>query len=296
MTKVRIVPYKAGSKSARFIRDSLEHDNVKLVKRDSTTRRLVLPSNRVNGENTLIVNWGASTVPNWWNGTVDKRVNWRLLNNFLTVGLMANKLYFFEMVKNSGFGNLVPEFYTNREDAQTVFDAMDTGIESRYKILMQRNVLTGHSGDGIIPLYADNPEHQLTSEGKLWVRYLPKQHEYRLHFFKKPDGITYDLFIQQKRKINDDGIKHSLIRSYQNGYIFAVNDIKYPNGYDLGSVFEKFKEFIELSGLDFGAIDIIYNHNQRRFYMLEINSAPGILGDSTQNFYLNNIEEHVNGF
>jgi glutathione synthase/RimK-type ligase-like ATP-grasp enzyme len=38
------------------------------------------------------------------------------------------------------------------------------------------------------------------------------------------------------------------------------------------------------SGLDFGAVDVIWNERQQRAYVLEINSAPGLEGTTIDDY------------
>jgi glutathione synthase/RimK-type ligase-like ATP-grasp enzyme len=37
---------------------------------------------------------------------------------------------------------------------------------------------------------------------------------------------------------------------------------------------------VEILGLDFGAVDIIWNKKQDRYYVLEVNTAPGLEGET----------------
>ena len=45
---------------------------------------------------------------------------------------------------------------------------------------------------------------------------------------------------------------------------------------------------IKVLGLDFGAVDIIYNKQEDKWYVLEVNTAPGIYG-TTLDKYVNAI-------
>jgi len=37
-------------------------------------------------------------------------------------------------------------------------------------------------------------------------------------------------------------------------------------------------------GLDFGAVDIVYNENDNKAYVLEINTAPGLSGTTLEKY------------
>ena len=41
---------------------------------------------------------------------------------------------------------------------------------------------------------------------------------------------------------------------------------------------------MESIGLDFGAVDVIYNGHSNRAYVLEINTAPGLTGTTLDNY------------
>ena len=45
--------------------------------------------------------------------------------------------------------------------------------------------------------------------------------------------------------------------------------------------------------LNYGAVDIIYNKKQNKCYVLEINTAPGLI-NQTANLYANNFKEYLN--
>ena len=47
-----------------------------------------------------------------------------------------------------------------------------------------------------------------------------------------------------------------------------------------------------ISRLDFGAVDVIYNTHQNKYYVLEVNTAPGLEGQ-TVTIYANAILQHI---
>ena len=99
--------------------------------------------------------------------------------------------------------------------------------------------------------------------GKLYVKYIKKKAEYRIHVF---NGKIID--IQQKRKRHEAIEINFQIRSHNNGWVL---------------------------GLDFGAVDIIWNEKQQQGYVLEVNTAPGLEGETIIN-YANAIEELINDY
>lgn len=84
--------------------------------------------------------------------------------------------------------------------------------------------------------------------------------------------------IQQKRLANGarevEG-HNEYIRSHANGWIFAREDIVEPK--ELRSLA---LEATAALGLDFGAVDIIWNEKEDKCYCLEVNTAPGLEGQT----------------
>ena len=64
-----------------------------------------------------------------------------------------------------------------------------------------------------------------------------------------------------------------------NGFIFARNEIQIPEDVTVQAT----KAF-EITGLDFGAVDVIYNERQSAAYVLEINTAPGLEGTTDTDY------------
>jgi glutathione synthase/RimK-type ligase-like ATP-grasp enzyme len=63
------------------------------------------------------------------------------------------------------------------------------------------------------------------------------------------------------------------IRNHSNGWIFASNDVVEPA--DLRPLATAACNSL---GMDFGAVDIIWNERDNKCYLLEVNSAPGLEG------------------
>lgn len=141
--------------------------------------------------------------------------------------------------------------------------------------LVVRNKLTGHSGDGIVILekgtiksLSDIMKH----EAPLYTKYLFKDQEYRVHVV---GGKVVDT--QQKIRDPKQEPKTWKVRSHANGFLFARNNIV-PNE-ARNSVAIKACQAI---GLDFGAVDIVEKNGA--FYVLEVNTAPGLEGQTVLNY------------
>lgn len=176
----------------------------------------------------------------------------------------SNKLKFFEACKDID-GINVPDWTTSKETAQ---QWIDDG-----KVVFGRQKLTSHSGNGIILF-----ENETITEDKLcplYVKYKKKTHEYRVHVF---NGKVIDITQKRKRV----GMQtNARIRNLDNGWVFCREDLDIDNKNELT------KQAIlacSVCKLDFGAVDIIWNKQEKKYYVLEVNTAPGLEGQTTTKY------------
>ena len=250
-----IYPYKMGSKSVNNLKGPL---GAKIIKVDGTSKFK-------GSASTLVINWGSSKE----NKELEKCT---VLNTPEVVAKATNKLSFFEAVKDKVN---IPEFTTDKE-------LVKKWINDGHCVL-SREKLSGHSGDGIIILdCVETMDNYDLGKGKVFVKYIPKKTEYRVHVVQ---GKVID--VQQKVKKKDAMIVEWKIRSHKNGFIFQRENIS-PHGDVLNQAIAAIKEI----GLDFGAVDVIWNNHRKKAYVLEINSAPGLEGSSVEN-YTKALEEAV---
>lgn len=197
----------------------------------------------------LLLNWGSSTVPDWYKN------NQLVWNPFYKVAIATNKLTTFELLQNKVN---IPLFTSSMPEAQ---EWLDKG-----KVVFCRTKLNSHSGDGIV--IASKVE-DLVPAG-LYTSYIKKRKEFRVHVaFNKVIDI-------QQKKIRTTDIKDKpnfAIRSYNNGWVFCREDIQEPIGLRESAI-----ESVKALGLDFGAVDIVWNEKEDKCYVLEINTAPGLEG------------------
>ena len=73
------------------------------------------------------------------------------------------------------------------------------------------------------------------------------------------------------------------VRNHDNGFIFVRGGFTAPD-----AVLEEARRAIKALGLDFGAVDIIWNDKQGKAFVLEVNTAPGLEGQT--------IEDYAEGF
>lgn len=205
------------------------------------------------GRDDLLINWGNADPP-----FGDRALNGRGTRN------ASNKREFFTRVAGShGNGEIIPPFWTRREDIPA--DA--------YPIVC-RTVLAGHSGEGIV--IADRPDQLVAAP--LYVKYIKKQDEYRVHVGMR-NGTAVVIDVQQKRRRNEHADPDWRVRNLANGFIYAREDVRPPD-----AVLDYSKRALACSGLDFGAVDVIYNAREGRAYVLEINTAPGITGTTVERY------------
>ena len=211
-------------------------------------------STYVGNANKTVVNWGASQLPE----VVSRS---RILNRPERVAAMSNKRTFFELM--GATDARLPDWTTDRLVARSWNDRV-----------VERHVLNGHSGNGIRIV-----ENSLDiGQAPLYTRYVPKKAEYRVHF---AGGVVIDV----QRKIRDPNREPTNwhVRSHENGFIYIRNGVQESMPRD---VLDQATIIANESGLDFGAVDIIWNESRAEAYVLEVNTAPGLTGE-TVNSYAN---------
>jgi len=249
--------YKFGSGSARALGGAL---GAKRIKHNNSTF--------IGRARKTVINWGCSALP-------EEVLKCNIINSPASVGLVSNKLKFFrELERNNNELLLLnepvvlqsyPEFTTRKVDAQAWLDDGKTVVE--------RHKLTGNSGEGIVIC---EPDGEL-GDAKLYTKYVPKRDEYRVHVFQ---GEVLDT--QRKARVADvpDDEVNWKVRNMANGFIFARNE-----GHDIPAlVLSQAVLAVETCGLDFGAVDVVYNEREGMAYVLEVNTAPGLSGTTLDKY------------
>jgi glutathione synthase/RimK-type ligase-like ATP-grasp enzyme len=194
--------------------------------------------------NKKVINWGSGNCP--FNAVNVKTTD------------ASNKLTAF--LKMQAAGVSVPEFCVGKE---SVLNMLEKG-----RTVFARKYLNSHSGKGIVSI----KEPGDIVDAPLYVEYIPKKFEFRVHIMK---GKV--IHVQQK-KLKTGHAPHQ-VRNLDNGYVFAINDIEVPP-----SVITEAGAAVQALGLDFGAVDIVYNEKHQKAYVLEVNTAPGLC-DTTAKIY-----------
>jgi glutathione synthase/RimK-type ligase-like ATP-grasp enzyme len=202
----------------------------------------------------VIINWGSSATPAAYNGL-------KVYNPGEKVANATNKLTFFNTVEGDV---VIPSFTT---DKNVVAGWLADGAT-----VVARQKLTGHSGEGIVIIEAGDR----IVDAPLYVKYVPKKDEYRIHVL---GGKVVDIQRKARNKEVEDGKINWKVRNHHNGFVFVRNDVNPP-----AMVTEQAVKAIEVTGLDFGAVDVIWNDKHQMAYVLEVNTAPGLTGTTLEGY------------
>lgn len=221
-------------------------------------RRLL--KNRPFKVGDAIVNWGTST----W-GDIKPMGVPKLVNTVAAIAQASNKLHAFGSLSGKQLST-VP--WTANQDVVKEWQTDGATI-------VVRKMLTGHSGAGIIILEKGDE----LIDAPLYTKYIFKVREYRVHATRLKAFDT-----QQKIRDPNQEPKTWKVRSHENGFIFARNNITPSDQRDQLAV-----AAIQCLGLDFGAVDIVED-KKGNFYVLEVNTAPGLEGQTVDS-YVNALQE-----
>lgn len=250
MMRYRVLPYRQGSRSAKVLAEALGGRVLKLV---GSTFKVKLGD--------VIINWGQTVPP-------PDRAVWPVapLNAPEIIKAASNKLNFFKLMKETGNESIIPPFWTAKGDVP----------DGAFPVVC-RTVLAGHSGDGIV--IAADPA--ALADAALYVGYVKKQEEYRVHVGKTSSGDLQIIAVQRKarRLETPDNEVNWQVRNHKNGFVFVRQNVTPP-----ASILEVSRKALSASGLDFGAVDVIWNAYQEKAYVLEINTAPGLEGQTVEDY------------
>lgn len=259
-SRVIIWPAKPVWPSARKLKEALKQklpDHKILLVGSKNTKFKSRPSD-------IVINWGNSSYPNWYEHQ-PLNLPEPMFNEFLVVANAVNKLYTFQIFKDNNIPT--PEWTT---DGAVAAEWLDDGFD-----VVARHNLTGFGANGIELLKGASGEEEVdfTTNAPLYVKYKKKKHEYRVHVF---NGEVIDVTQKRKRKGVEVDYK---IRNYKNGWVYCRDDIVEPS--DLRSVSIA---AVAALGLDFGAVDVIWNEKENKCYVLEVNTAPGLVGTTLESY------------
>lgn len=254
--RLYVLPYQGASISARDLARELD----KTVQ----CRRLLLTGNNFpQRTDDIVINWGRA-------GGV--RNITPTLNAYHAINRSGNKLLAFKDLKAGGVS--IPEFTTDIDKAMNWSSDGETVVE--------RHRLRGHSGQGI---KVKKPDDGI-EEAPLYVKYIPKQAEFRVHVF---NNTIIDVRQKRRRRSVPDHKVNWQVRNERGGFVYAMQNVD-PSP----KVLEQALLAVKASGLDFGAVDIIWNESRNCAYVLEVNTACGLEGSTLTN-YADAVLAFVNG-
>lgn len=240
-----LLPYKAGSKSAKDLATALGIKRVKLTNNNI---------NRLIGK--TVINWGNSTYP------MAHGINY--LNHPANIAQASNKANAFEAMAAAQVRPNLPAFTRDIRVARRWQEAGHSVVE--------RHKLTGHSADGLV---LKSHTEQL-DDAPLYVQYMKKKEEYRVHVMK---GTAFH--VQRKARTRDvpDEQVNWQVRNLANGFIYQINLTEnVPQ-----DVLDQSVKAVNALGLDFGAVDVIY-HRDTGATVLEVNTACGLAGTTLEKY------------
>jgi len=152
----------------------------------------------------------------------------------------------------------------------TVEWTTDAEVAATWPMAVARATLTGHSGQGITTHEQGQPLPRVA----LYTKYMKKTFECRIHVF---NGSVIDGQIKKKRQGAED--VDNLVRNVHTGWVYC------RDGYTPSDQAKTLAvAAVAALGLDFGAVDLIFNQHYNQYYILEVNTAPGLEGTTLNNY------------
>lgn len=110
------------------------------------------------------------------------------------------------------------------------------------------------------------------ARGDYFTQLVPKDREFRVWSFRGKHLATYEKVLEYPGRNGRHG-RNREVWNWRNGYAYRFVD---PEGVPK-ALREVGAMAVDALSLDFGAVDIIYG-TDRRYYVLEVNTAPGVEG------------------
>lgn len=260
MKNFTIIQYRPGSQGARNLEMELRHrgHSVRRINRSSVNWDFYCTGAR---QKTLVINWGCRE------GVANTHIKnqMSMYHNYIVnqQTASANKLTFMR-----SFPNIVPLFWESKDTARTWLSN-----NSNHKLVC-RHKLYASGGEGIEIIPHGN-WHNIP-DAKLYVQYVPKKQEFRAHFSKYTNEIIYQ---QKKLRTAFEGTRNFEVRNLESGWVFCRENIIVPGVVQIIAAYLKAR-----MPISFGAVDIIYNESLNRAYALEVNTAPGLEGETVRDY------------
>ena len=200
----------------------------------------------------VIVNWGNSAPPHF-------RWMEQDLNKPNSIQLACDKLTTFNVLSQNGFTDL-PIWSISKQKIYELANGKD---------IYCRTTTTGHSGRGIV--IANTISNLINAP--LYTVATRHKYEYRVHVFR---GQVIDVQMKRKRNGAREGTG---IRNHANGWVYTRAEIAPSEELLLSSI-----KAVQLLNLDFGAVDIGHRIIDNKFFVFEVNTAPGLEGTTLDKY------------
>lgn len=212
------------------------------------------------GDFDLVINWGRS----------QRRFDGEYINDPEKVAIASNKLGAAKCFDKHGVPQ--PAFTESREGAcQWIGEGNH---------VIARKLLRASQGRGIILVGPSGSEITDICEvpaAPLYTKYVKKADEYRVHV---AFGKVIDVQKKKRRlEVPDDDVNWQ-IRNSHNGWLYAREDISPPDCVLSAAVLA-----VDALGLSFGAVDAGYNAKGGATVVYEVNTAPGLEGQTLESYY-----------
>jgi glutathione synthase/RimK-type ligase-like ATP-grasp enzyme len=254
--RVVIVPYKMGSSAAKALKEELVAAGIRCF-------RKLYTSTFQPKKTDLVIYYGG-----------DQCITTRTPHNTRnSVRYIAqNKLYTLRVLADQGLST-VP--WTT--DPNIVLNDWLHGKHGPQAVA--RNTLTGHSGQGITILSGGET---FVEYAPLYTKYIKKTFECRIHVY---NGSVIDAQIKKKVAGAE---ANPTVRNHHTGWVYC------REGYEPTEACKDLAiKAVAALELDFGAVDLIYNKHYDMYYILEVNTAPGLTGTTLLN-YAKAIQNEIN--
>lgn len=241
--------YNQGSQGSRALADAL---GIRRLRHEGSTFR--------GSANKTVINWGSSALPDNLRGSP-------VLNRPEQVAIACDKLRFFQAMSQANDGPRIPEFTTDNQVALGWVQGGET--------ICIRSILRGSGAAGLVIVNRNNLEDFVAAP--LYTKYINKRDEYRVHIVR---GRVIDIQRKALRNDVDRDQANWQIRNLENGFVFVRNE-----GREIpADVSAQAIKAMAACDLDFGAVDILYRERDNSAWVLEINTAPGLMNTTLENY------------
>lgn len=267
MPRIILYPYKIKSRSASKLQEYLKDEGMECLK--------VYPDGKYSPrEDDLIIGWGSGEWPNWKRRAENVNAKW--LNRSDMIMHSVNKATTFSLFNAA---HVPCPLYTSRMSL-----ARKWLLEGN--TVLARQELEGRDGSGLVVMSSVED----LVEASLYTKYEEKTEEYRVHvFIRRAFWSQVRVPIEEEDNSFFQENPDEKIRVSKNGWTLYVANRDVPQ-----VCIDAAEDAIICLGLDFGAVDIGFNRQNRSVCVYEVNTAPE-LSNRTCSAYVEQIKTYLRG-